>query len=390
MGCKTINSPASFEFLSWLTATACLYWLLPPAMRRYLLIVSTAGILAYADPKSLLALSVMTTVVCIAMQIKGAWRNSSLLAACAAILVTLVAFKLLETTQTTPSMTDRLIPLGLSFYSLRCVHLLIERYLGQIERPATLQVIEYLFFPPTIMAGPIHRYPAYAAEQPGAFSFAMFSAGLERILYGYVKIVVIGNYLLNLQFSRWILLRFDPDTAGYQYFDALNYGLNLYFQFSGYSDIAIGFALIFGHKIMENFSWPLLQPNIVMFWRNWHISLTSLCREYVFAGVYAATRQAWAGVFLTMLAVSLWHGLTLNYLAWGLYHAAGILVCQQWSKSAAAKYLQRTLPSPVNRLIGWFLTFQFVMLGFVWTKEVDIAASFDAYMKIISGVFGSV
>jgi len=366
------------------------YWLSPLVLRRYLLIISTAGILAYADPKSLLTLSAMTTVVCIATRTKGAWHAASLLGACAAVLGALLTFKFLETVVATPSMLDRVVPLGLSFYSLRCVHLLLERYLDQIDRPGVLQVIEYLFFPPTIIAGPIHRYPTFVAEKPTAFEFPKFSEGLERILYGYVKIIVLSNYLLGARFFPWAMSGVEPSTAGYQYLDSLSYGLTIYLQFSGYSDIAIGFALLFGHRVMENFSWPLLQPNIVAFWRSWHISLTGLCREYVFTSVYASTRQAWIGVFATMLAVSLWHGLTLNYLAWGLYHATGLVIFQQWSKSTAATYLRGVLPLPINRFLGWFLTFQFVILGFVLTKESDIAASIDVYVILISGAFGGV
>jgi alginate O-acetyltransferase complex protein AlgI len=88
-----------------------------------------------------------------------------------------------------------------------------------------------------------------------------------------------------------------------------------------------------------------------------------------------------------MLAISLWHGLTLNYLAWGIYHATGLMVFQQWSKSTAATYLRGILPSPISQFLGWFLTFQFVMLGFVWTKESDIEASLDAYIALFAGVF---
>jgi D-alanyl-lipoteichoic acid acyltransferase DltB (MBOAT superfamily) len=389
-GRETISSPASIEFLAWMMATTAVYWLLPPASRRYLLIISTAGILAYADPRSLLALSAISAAVCIASQVRGAWRAASLLGACAATLGVLLAFKYLDAAIGTPSILDRIIPLGLSFYTLRCIHLLLEQYLDHVDQPTVLQVIEYLFFPPTIIAGPIHRYPTFVSEKQTAFEFEKFSEGLERILYGYFKIIVVSNYLLSYRFSRWAFHGLEPSTATYQYLDALNYGLTIYLQFSGYSDIAIGFALLFGHRVMENFSWPLLQPNIVLFWRNWHISLTSFCREYVFTGVYASSRRAWAGVFATMLAISLWHGLTLNYLAWGIYHATGLMVFQQWSKSTAATYLRGKLPLPISQFLGWFLTFQFVMLGFVWTKESDIETSFNAFITLFEGVFGRV
>jgi len=373
-----------------MTATCCAYWLSPLVMRRYLLIISTVAILAYADVNSLLTLAAMTAVVCIAMQARGSRQTSALLGACAAVLGVLVAFKLFEAVEESPSMIKRLVPLGLSYYSLRCVHLLLESYLGQIRRPSPAQVVDYLFFPATIIAGPIHRYPAFASEKPPAFEPARLSEGLERILYGYFKIIVISNYLLTARLFPWAMSGLESTTAGYQYLDSLSYGLTIYLQFSGYSDIVIGFALILGHRVIENFSWPLFKPNIVAFWRSWHISLTSLCREYVFTSVYASTRRAWLGVLATMLMISLWHGLTFNYLAWGLYHGAGVVLYQKWSSSRARSYLHRILPGPVSLFLGWFITFQFVIFGFVWTKEADLATSIDAFVILISWAAGYV
>lgn len=385
-----MSSAVSLPFIAWIIATAGAYWLMPTALRRYILILSTAAILIYADSKSLVALSAMTAAVCFAVRIEGGWKNAALLGACLGIFGALLVFKSLETVAAAPSLLDRAVPLGLSYYSLRCIHVLLERYLGQIQRPGTPQLIEYLFFPPTIVAGPIHRYPAYAAETDSNFRPAMVSEGLERMLYGYVKIVVLSNFVLRGMFFPWAVSGLEKSSAAYQYLDCLDYGLTLYLQFSGYSDIVIGFALLLGHRVMENFSWPLLKPNIVEFWRSWHISLTSLCREYVFAGVYAGTRRAWIGVFATMLAISLWHGLTLNYLAWGLYHGAGVVIFQRWSDSETAAALRGRLPVPLNRFFGWFLTFQFVMLGFVWTKEKDLSSALDVYAILIMETLGRV
>ncbi len=385
-----MTSAVSLEFLMWLIVTTGLYWLSPQRLRRYLLILSTVVVLVAVDFSSLFALLAMTAVVGLVTQVKGAREPAALLAGCAAVVAALVVFKLLDANSGSLSMTDRLVPLGLSYYSLRCVHLLMERYLERIVRPTVPQVFEYLFFPATIIAGPINRFPDYIAENTPAFQFGQFSEGLERILYGYVKIVVLSNYLLSTKLFPWAMSLVDPSTAQYQYLDALDYGLTLYLQFSGYSDIAIGFALLLGHRIIENFSWPFLKSNIAEFWRSWHISLTRLCREYVFTSVHAATRRAWLGVLATMLAISLWHGLSLNYLAWGLYHAAGLVTYRAWSGSSAALFMRDRLPVSVDYVLGWFLTFQFVILGFVFTKEDDLTASFDAWAILIKGVFGNV
>lgn len=367
-----------------------MYWLSPKVLRQYILVLSTVGILITGDPRSLLFLSFMTATVCLATQVTGARKAAALLGGCAMTVAVLVGFKLFEPDIASASLIDRFIPLGLSYYSLRCVHLLLERYLGNISRPTIAEVIGYLFFPATIVAGPIHRYPAYVSEIPPQFGSLNLSEGLERILYGYVKIVVLSNYLLSGKLMPWALSAVQPSTAIYQYLDALDYGLTLYLQFSGYSDIAIGFALLLGHRVIENFSWPFLKSNIVEFWRSWHISLTQLCREYVFTSVFAGTRRAWLGILVTMLAISLWHGVTLNYLAWGLYHASGLVIYRLWSNGSMAAHMREVLPSRVMYFLGWFVTFQFVMLGFIWTKESSLAASLDAYRVLIRGVLLSV
>ena len=325
-----------------------------------------------------------------AVRVEGARKTTTLLGACAAILFALFAFKLVDPGTASTSLIDRFIPLGLSYYSLRCIHVLMECYLDRIPRPGTREIVEYLFFPATIVAGPIHRYPAFASENSAAFEYARFSEGLERILYGYVKIVVLSNYLLSGKIVPWVVSHVEPGSASYHYIDAIDYGLTIYLQFSGYSDIVIGFALLLGHRVIENFAWPFLKADIVSFWRSWHISLTQLCRDYVFTSVHASTRRAWLGVIATMLAISLWHGVTLNYLAWGLYHAIGLVIYRAWSGCTMSVRVRDALPLSVNYVLGWIVTFQFVMLGFVWTKEHSISASVDACIALARGVLGSV
>jgi D-alanyl-lipoteichoic acid acyltransferase DltB (MBOAT superfamily) len=367
-----------------MAATCCAHWLTPVAYRHYVLILATAVLLFYADARSLCFLAAMTTAVGIALRAPSAWRSRAALGVGAAILAVLAGFKVLEPAAGAAFWIDRIVPLGLSYYSLRCLHLLLEHELGQLRQPSLSQVVAYLFFPATIVAGPIHRYAPFAAERPQpGIQWPSVSAGLERMLYGYFKIIVCSNYLVTLKLYPWLTASLEPNSAAHHYLDALRYGLSLYLQFSGYSDIAVGFALLLGHKVIENFRWPLLRTNIAEFWRCWHISLTSLCREYVFTSVYAATRKAWAGVLATMLAVSLWHGITLNYLAWGLYHGTGVLIYQQWSRSRAARTLQTALPAALHWFIGWFLTFQFVMLGFIWTKEADIVAAWQVWSSLL-------
>ena len=212
----------------------------------------------------------------------------------AAVVAVLFVFKALDPDRGWLARGS-IIPLGLSFYALRCIHVLIESSLEEIPPPPARDLLAYLFFLPTFVAGPVHRYPPFAAQEPPSIDGPRVSEALERILYGYAKIVVISNYLLSAKLFPALKQQVAASSAAYQYLDCLDFGLNLYFQFSGYSDIAIAFALLLGRWVMENFDWPLLRTNLVDFWRTWHISVTSWCREYVFTGVYAASPSAMAG-----------------------------------------------------------------------------------------------
>ena len=137
--------------------------------------------------------------------------------------------------------------------------------------------------------------------------------------------------------------------------------------------------------MIENFDWPLLRTNLLDFWRTWHISVTSWCREYVFTGVYAAARQRWLGLVATMLAIGLWHGLTLNFVAWGLYHGLGIVATQWWSNSVLRRQRFSGAAGLAVSAAGWFVTFNFVIIGFAWTKEPDLASSLAVLRLLLTG-----
>lgn len=375
----TVTGATDLAFLGWLAAAVLASWLAPPRWRSEALVVTTAAFLAAVDPISLGLLAGFTAAVLVATFRRGPGRGAWILAAMAAIVAALFAFKALDAGR------SLVIPLGLSFYALRCLHVLAESYLDEIPPPPPRQLVAYLFFLPTIVAGPVHRYPAFTAEATGRVDWPRVSLALERMLYGYVAIVVVSNYLLRAKAFPWLKAHVDPAGAAYQYLDCLDFGLNLYFQFAGYSEIAIAAALLVGHTVVENFDRPLLRTNLVDFWRSWHMSVTSWCREYVFTGVFALTRQRWLGLVATMLTVGVWHGLSLNFVAWGLYHGVGLVATQAWSTTV----LQRRRYSGAGRWLlaagGWLFTFHFVMLGFVWTKEPSLNASLAAFRVLLIG-----
>ena len=372
-------------FLGWLIAAAAIYWMSPARLRSAVLVATTAVFVALVDPVSLGVLAVFTAIVLVAVRRQGDNRGAWTAGAIAVVVVVLFVFKALDRDRGLFGGRGLVIPLGLSFYALRCIHVLVERSLEEIAPPTPRQLLAYLFFLPTIVAGPVHRYPEFTAQDDARLDARRLSLAFERILYGYAKIVVVSNYLLSARLFPMLKMQVVEHGAAYHYFDCLDFGFNLYFQFAGYSDIAIGFALLLGKVVMENFEWPLLRTNLVEFWRTWHMSVTSWCRDYVFTGVYAFTRQRAVGMVATMLAIGLWHGLTLNFVAWGLYHGVGIVATQLWTSTVLRR---RRFDGAANLLLmagGWFLTFNFVMIGFAWTKEPTLAASLTVFRIFLTG-----
>ena len=144
--------------------------------------------------------------------------------------------------------------------------------------------------------------------------------------------------------------------------------LLVYFDFSGYSDIAVGTSLLFGLKVMENFQWPLFRTNLSEFWRSWHISLSAWCRDYVYFPVFGFTRNPKIGVFASMLVLGYWHGANPKWLLWGAWHASGLAIWQMWQVQKRRIPAIRTIErGTLYRLAAWFLTVNFVALGAVWT-----------------------
>jgi D-alanyl-lipoteichoic acid acyltransferase DltB (MBOAT superfamily) len=377
-----LKGTTDIVFLSWMVASVAAYWATPARLRTETAILTTAIFLALADPISLCVFATMTAVVFVACRSGSA----TIVGAIVIIIATLFAFKAIDPNRGVLGDGNHIIPLGLSFFTLRCVHVLIERYLQTIRPPNPRQLVGYLFFLPTIIAGPVHRYPAFISQHKTSLDWSRISNGLERILYGYVKIIVISNYLLSYQLFPKLKPNFVESSAGFQYLDCLDFGLNLYFQFSGYSDIAIGFALLLNKKVMENFDLPLLRTNLVDFWRNWHMSMTSWCREYVFTTVYALSRRRSLSTIATMLAIGLWHGLTLNFIAWGLYHGIGIVASQLWGAMVYRGHRLNGTASFLLGLAGWFVTFNYVIIGFAWTKERDIASVLRVFGILLRGI----
>ncbi|MFO7678803.1 MAG: MBOAT family O-acyltransferase [Chloroflexota bacterium] len=273
--------------------------------------------------------------------------------------------------------------LGFSYVAFRLIHTLRDRQTGILPVLSLREYVTYVIFAPAYIAGPIDRAERFvqdlrALPQMRGLDAARFGEGGYRIAIGLFKKFVIADTLAQgmsltavnagqatSTLALWVLL--------------YGYALRLYFDFAGYTDIAIGLGLLFGIRLPENFNRPYLRSNITAFWQNWHATLSSWARFYVFTPLSrtllrrkprpSTTLIVFVAQTATMLTIGLWHGVSWNYFVWGLWHGAALFAHKQWSDRTRPWY--RSLEEKPGQkrawsLAGWWLTFNFVCLGWVW------------------------
>jgi len=374
----------SIEWFFWMAATFGFFWLFPAAWRHYFLVAITLAFLVVHAPESALVLTLFTGLA------YGFTRRTEISgrragAICGVVVAVLLAYKLMVAAPREDIVRDLVVPLGLSYYALRVIHYVLERYKGAVAAASPAELISYLFFLPTIVIGPIHRYPAFLRDlRRHRWDPRLISEGLERILYGYVKITIFANYLVSGEFARFVG-SIDPEQqALILYLEIVRGGLNLYLQFSGFSDVAIGFARLLGFRVMENFDWPYFKTNISDFWRSWHMSLTSWCREYIYTTVFSISRSPALGAIATLVTIGIWHEVSLRYLVWGIYHGLGIVAWQQFRR------LDPYLPAVNGRAatvvvdaLKILLTVHFVWFGFVIVRQPTLEATWKVFTTVL-------
>ena len=256
------------------------------------------------------------------------------------------------------------LPLGISFFTFEFIHYAEDRRRDRTEAGALKEYLAFILFFPTMVAGPIKRYQSFLPwlRAPSADWAGDFERGTTRILAGLAKKFCIADLMtamtvhLNqpdiLLADRWVL----PVWL-------LAYGIQIYIDFSAYSDIAIGSARLFGIRIDENFNWPYRATDVAAFWSRWHMSLTKWLIDYVFVplGGSRGRGRVYANVLVTMLVSGLWHGAGVNFLAWGLWHGAALCVHRAWTAMR-----ERTGLSPLPAAAGWLLTFTTVTIGWAF------------------------
>lgn len=220
---------------------------------------------------------------------------------------------------------DILLPIGISFYTFQILSYLIDLYAGKIKvQKNFFQLALYISFFPQLIAGPIVQYKTIEEQlNDREESFDNVVNGLERFIIGLGKKVILSNQVALIADSIYNSATLSNYTSAVYILGILAYTFQIYFDFSGYSDMAIGLGKMFGFTFLENFHYPYMAKSITSFWRRWHISLTTFFREYIYIplGGNRVSKIKWVrNMFVVWLLTGLWHGAAWNFILWGLYY----------------------------------------------------------------------
>jgi len=282
-------------------------------------------------------------------------------------------------------ITHLVMPLGISYFVFRMLQYVFDCMRGVIQENSLLRLAAFMMFIPTFPAGPLETYQGYYEKRSFTFDRPLFYLGLRRIALGYFKKVFVVDFLFAIFFGKITttigLTDFDPGEVGtwWPLAFCIIVFVRAYFDLSAYTDLAIGFSALFGFRIMENFHLPFLQKNLGDFWRSWHISLSSWCRNNVYFPVFGLTRKPWLGLYASMLTMGLWHYVDLNWAVWGLYHGTGLVAVaafERWKKRRRKSRKKAGLPKAAAyesyiRWLGYPATFLFVALGYAFVATPD-------------------
>ena len=269
------------------------------------------------------------------------------------------------------------LPIGISFFTFQAISYIIDLYRGDVEEsPKLINMALYIAFFPQLIAGPIVKYKEINKQlENRQITFDGVSLGFKRFIYGISKKVLISNVLglcVDTIYS-YDILKIDGRAA---WIAALAYTFQIYYDFSGYSDMAIGMGRMFGFTILENFNYPYLSKSIAEFWRRWHISLGSWFREYVYiplGGNRKGNKRTYVNLGIVFLLTGIWHGAAYSYILWGIYHGFFSIV----EKVGLSKLLKKT------KILSTLYCFTVVNFGWVLFRAEDIGLAGELLKRMV-------
>lgn len=391
---------SSLEFLFFfLPITLLLYYAVPPsriAWRNIVLLIVSLAFYGWGEPVYvfLMIFTIILDYICGYFTAK--WRETDRPRAKAAMIVCIVLnLAILGFFKYTDFIVRNLaripflsyleapgiaLPIGISFYTFQSLSYVIDVYRGDAEVQKNIASFgAYVTLFPQLIAGPIVRYrDVDEMLRKRRESTALFASGVRTTLAGLAKKVFFANVAGEL-WNKFSAVPADQRTVLGCWIGIICYTFQIYFDFSGYSDMAIGLGKMIGFRFLENFNYPYIARSITDFWRRWHMSLSTWFREYVYfplGGSRCSPLKTYRNIFIVWLLTGLWHGASWNYVLWGLYYFVLLVI----EKAFLGKLLQH-LP----RFVGHIYTMFFVVIGWLLFVSEDIGAGL-VYLGNMFGV----
>ena len=353
----------------FLPAVVVLYYLCPRRCRNVLLLVSSLIFYGWGEPKYVLLMlvSILLNYFCGLAAARQQSRQRSVrgvLIVGVVLNLGMLGFFKYGKFFFGSAFPDIPLPIGISFYIFQAMSYLIDVCRREVEvQKNVLTFGTYVTLFPQLIAGPIVRYRDVAEMlESRRENLPQFSRGVQRFVVGLSKKVLLANTFG----AAWNALQVTTGTAA-AWLGLLCYTLQIYFDFSGYSDMAIGLGQLFGFIFLENFNYPYISASITEFWRRWHISLSTWFKEYVYIPL-GGNRKGLArqifNILVVWLLTGLWHGASWNFVLWGGYYAALLILEKCWLLKAGEKLplVLRRMVTMVLVMLGWAL-FYFENLG---------------------------
>ncbi|MEJ5239834.1 MAG: MBOAT family O-acyltransferase [Anaerolineales bacterium] len=282
--------------------------------------------------------------------------------------------------------------LGFSFIAFRLIHTLRDCQMGRLPGTSLAEYVTYVLFFPALTAGPIDRLERFLQDLRRPFTLQsadVLAAGM-RLSLGLLKKFVLADTLALIALND--LNAWELRSSLWSWGVLYAYSWQIYWDFSGYTDIAIGLGRLFGIQLPENFNRPYQMPNLTQFWNNWHMTLTQWFRAYFFNPLTRSLRRKGLAVtwlilvtqLSTMLLIGLWHGVTWNFILWGIWHGVGLFVHNRWSEWVRPRWQIAPRWQPWWNAAGAVLSFHYVTLGWVFFA----LSSPQAAWRVFSVLFG--
>lgn len=386
----------SFEFSVFLPIVFILYWFGPKKLRRYVMLVASLYFYMSWNPKYVVLLLFAAGISyssAIALK-KTQHKKLILLLALMIIFGILVVFKYsnfildnlvavfsMFSIKLSPYTMKFILPMGISFYTFQTVSYVIDVYKEKVEPEYNfITYLTFISFFPQLVAGPIERtidlLPQLKTDRK--FNEELAVDGVKIMLVGFYKKLVLADF-----FGIYVDRIYNNlyGNEGFAYLcAAVFFAIQIYCDFSGYSDIAVGTAKLFSINLTNNFKSPYLSDSLKDFWRRWHISLSSWFRDYVYIPLGGKQKHKSLNLLITFSLSGLWHGASWNYIIWGLIHGCGQVIENVVNKINILKRIK------IGRLISIILTLVFVIFAWIFFRIENISEAIYCIVHMLDGI----